>query len=400
MRTQFNNHELEKIVDQLVQEGNVSAKEILQTVLNLLMQSERNLHVSQYQNDKGNGYFERSLGTPIGELQLKVPRDRNGDFRSAILPAPHQRDIKESTDLLEALFFNSYSPNQIRRTLKQMNLHYNPKELEILKNEYLDLFNKYQERQLTDDYMAVFIDVYHSKTCINNKVLESALYVAIGIDFEGKKDLLGLYLYEGGENKAFWLQTFNQLIERGLKRPMMIVSDDFSGLKQAISMLFPNALHQLCFIHMQRNVYRNMGRTDAKNFNYELKQIRLKNDIDICKNSFKELCASYQKKYPFFIKALIDDTDNYFAFKYFPQDVQKHFYTTNIVESVNSIIERSRTRMGGFFQSKQALFLNAFLSIESIKKRHWSHGVPQIKAHLYDLRQLFIKLYGQPPNIN
>ena len=142
MRTKLENNELEKILEQIQKNGNFSAKEILQTAMNLLMQSERNVHVWQSPEDKGNGYFNRVLGTPVGELQLKVPRDRNGDFRSSILPASHQRDLNERFDSMEALFLNSYSPNQIRRTLNQMDLHYNPKELEQLKNEYLDLFNK------------------------------------------------------------------------------------------------------------------------------------------------------------------------------------------------------------------------------------------------------------------
>jgi len=89
---------------------------------------------------------------------------------------------------------------------------------------------------------------------------KTALYVIISLDFEGRKDLAGLYLYDGSECKAYWLQTLNQLIERGIKCPLLIVSDDFAGLKNAISTLFPDALHQLCLIHMQRNVTNGPSR--------------------------------------------------------------------------------------------------------------------------------------------
>jgi transposase-like protein len=361
------------------------------------MLAERNMHIRNSFDDKGNGYFERELGTPMGKINLRVPRDRDGDFRPSILPDPYQRDYQQRNEMLQSLFLNGYSPNNIRRTLNNLELHYNPKELEQLKDEYYELFKNWQNRQLPEDVIGLFIDVYHSETNIDGKVCKSALYVIVGVDFDSQKNLYGLYLYEGNENKGFWLQTLNQLIERGLRRPLIIASDDFSGLKDALATLFPESLHQLCFIHMQRNVRRNMGTDDAKTFNSVLKQIRLLNKQDDCKKQFTNLCQNYQKKYPDFISALLDDTNNYFAFKLLPQDTQKHFYTTNIVESVNSTIEKLRIRMGGFFQSKEALYLNTFLTMRSVAQRKWQKGIPMIKANLYYLRQLFAQRFGELP---
>ena len=266
-----------------------------------------------------------------------------------------------------------------------------------LKSEYTELYQKWQERQLPQDVIAIFIDVYHCETCINNKVRKSALYVIVGIDFNAKKDLLGMYIYEGSETKGFWLQALNQLIERGLKRPLVVISDDFPGLKEAIKTLFPEALHQLCFIHMQRNVRKNMSSDDSKVFNKALKQIRFLDDPERCKQQFADLCKAYQTAYPTFIRALVEDTDNYFAFKYLPVDVQKHFYTTNIVESVNSIFEKIRGRLGGFSQSQDALCINVFITINSLRQRRWTRGVPMIMGNLYQLRQLFAQRYKEVP---
>ena len=333
----------------------------------------------------------------MGAINLKVPRDRNGDFRPAILPTPYQRDCQERELIIQSLLTNGYSPNAIKRSLNDLDLHYNPRELDHLKKEYLSLFKQWQNRQLPENAIGLFIDAYHCETAVDDKVRKSVLYVIVGIDFNAKKDLFGLYLYDGHETKGFWLQTLNQLIERGLKRPLIMVSDDFPGLKESIATLFPNALHQLCFIHMQRNVRRNMGMEDAKNFNQSLKQIKLMGSPDICKNKFAELCQNYQKTYPTFIRSLQEDTDHYFAFKYLPSDTQKHFYTTNIVESVNSYLEKLRVRMGGFFQSQEALFVNVFITINSLSQRKWLKGVPMIKGNLYLLRQLFVQKYGELP---
>jgi putative transposase len=380
-------------------ENNLGASQILQTAMNLLMLAERNIYLQNTSENKANGFFERELGTTLGSIKLNVPRDRNGDFRPQILPPPYQRDVADREKILQSLLANGYSPNAIKRTMHHLDLHYNPEELDNLKQEYLAIYKQWHDRQLPEDVIALFIDVYHSNTCIDNKVRKTALYVVVGIDFNGQKDLFGLYLYNGHETKGFWLQTLNQLIDRGLKRPLIIVSDDFPGLKDAICALFPNALHQLCFIHMQRNVHRNMGTEDAKIFNQTLKQIKLMNDQQTCKTKFTELCQQYQQVYPSFIKGLLEDADNYFAFKYLPSDAQKHFYTTNIVESVNSILEGLRVRMGGFFQSQDALYTNVFIAINSLKERKWSKGVPKIKSNLYLLQQLFVQNYGEVPKI-
>jgi len=396
-----NNSITNSVVNEMItkiQNGdNISAKEILESAMNLLMMAERNLHLQQNNQDKGNGYFHRKLGTPLGQLNLEVPRDRDGDFRPSILPTPYQRDYQERYNFLQAIMLNGYSPNTIKRTFDQLNLHYNPNELKQLKENYVELFQQWQKRQLPTDVIALFIDVYHSSALIDGHIKKTALYVIISIDFEGKKDLAGLYLYDGSESKAFWLQTLNHLIDRGIKCPLLIASDDFSGLKQAINTLFPNALHQLCFIHMQRNVRRNMGHNDASEFNQTLQQIKLIYNKDDCQKQFIDLCNKYESQYPTFIKALLDDTENYFAYKKFPPAIQKHFYTTNIVESVNSIIETLRCRMGGFFQSKDSLYVNTFLSIRSLQQRKWQKGIPMVKSHIYELKQLFAQLYERQP---
>ncbi len=165
----------------------------------MLMLAERQLHLEKNPQDKGNGTFERKLGTPLGELALTVPRDRDGDFRPATLPDKYQRDYQEQEAFLEALLVNAYSPQQIQRTLKDLKLHYNPEEIESLKQHYFTLFNTWQSRELPHDIIGLFIDAYHADALIEQKVRKAVVYVAIGIDFNGHKSLYGLYLYTGSE---------------------------------------------------------------------------------------------------------------------------------------------------------------------------------------------------------
>lgn len=377
--------------------GQITPLHLLQTSMNMLMQAERNLHLEQQTSDKANGYYSRKLGTPMGTLQLDVPRDRDGDFRPAILPEAYQRDCEEREDLLQSLLINGYSPNQIQASLNALNLHYNPQEIEMLKAHYHELFTQWQQRELPQDVIGLFIDAYHAETLLEQKVRKTVIYVAIGIDFTGHKSLYGIYHYVGSETKGFWLQTLNQLIQRGLKAPLFVVSDDFPGLSQSIQTLFPQALHQLCFIHMQRNVHRNMAKNDAKAFNQTLATLKLLDNAELAHQQFEQLCQQYQAKYPTFIQALLAKVSAYFAFLHLPTEVKKYFYTTNLVESFNASLERCRQRTGGFFQSEACLKVNVFLIVKKLQENKWKNGLPHIIAHLYSLRQLFAQRYERLP---
>lgn len=386
-----------EILNEIKMGNNITPAHILQASMNMLMLAERQLHLDQNPQDKGNGTFDRKLGTPLGELALTVPRDRDGDFRPAILPDKYQRDYQEREAFLEALLVNAYSPQQIQRTLKDLKLHYNPEEIESLKQHYFTLFNTWQSRELPHDIIGLFIDAYHADALIEQKVRKTVVYVAIGIDFNGHKSLYGLYLYSGSETRGFWLQTLNQLIHRGLKSPLFVLSDDFPGLKEAIDTLFPKTFHQLCFIHMQRNLYRNMAKNDAKKFNQSITALKLLNHAEQAQLQFEQLCQEYQSTYPSFISTLLAKKERYFAFLNLPQEVNKYFYTTNIVESFNSILEKNRQRMGGFFQSEECLKVNVFLTLRRLHATKWQKGVPHIIAHLYALRQLFAQRYERLP---
>ena len=246
--------------------------------------------------------------------------------------------------------------------------------------------------------IGLFIDAYHAEALIEQKVRKVVIYVVIGIDFTGHKALYGLYLFAGSESKGFWLQTLNQLISRGVKAPLFVLSDDFSGLKEAIATLFPQALHQLCFIHMQRNIHRNMAKEDAKSFNQSLETIKLLADAEQAQQAFQHLCQQYQAKYPAYVSLLASKAPLYFAFMYLCPEVRKYFYTTNLVESFNSILETTRIRMGGFFQSEQVLKVNVFFTIKKLGAGKWRKGAPHIVANLYSIRQLFAMRYERLPN--
>jgi len=206
---------------------------------------------------------------------------------------------------------------------------------------------------------------------------------------EGRKSLFGYYIFYGTENKESWLKILNDLVHRGLKKVLIIISDDFQGLRHAIKTLFPQTDHQLCFVHLERNIRRNMSKSDAKLFIQELSKLRFSNNYESALAEFDRLCERFQKKYPGYIKMLIEKKEHYLAFMKYPQPIRKHIYTTNIVENLNSKLEVLRVNAGGYFQSIKTAEVALYVVIDRLSRGKWRKPMPAVREVIYELRQMF-----------
>jgi transposase-like protein len=381
--------ELATIIDNIdTREGIVS---IAGHLLNSLMNKEREIFLrNQIEDNKANGFYSRDIACNLGNLNLLVPRDRNSDFRSSVLPNHWQRGDDSYNEFLLNLILQSYSPNKIKALLKSMNLPYSTEEIEEIKEDLFIKAKEFKNKQLTENIFAIFIDAYHTQIKDDeNKIKTAVIYSIISIDLKGKKELCGFYTFFGSESKEDWLVIFNNLISRGLKRLALVISDDFSGLKEAISALFPRAKHQLCYIHMQRNIRRNMGKNDAKIFNEELSLIRKDKDKKSALKRFENLCNEYRDKYQFYIEKLLAKKELYFNFIDFPEPIRKHIYTTNIVENFNSRIEVKRINSGGHFQSMKIVDIAIYVIGNNLHQNRWKNPIPAFKECEYEINQLF-----------
>ena len=395
----FNKNDLEnELLNKLLDENkSFTTSKILEHVINMLMRAERKIHLQENDNDKGNGYYDRKLGTPVGAIDLLVPRARDGDFRPQVLPDPFIRDSEDRFNTLQALFLSSYSPNSINSIFNSLGLRYSRDELDKLKDQYLANFEAWNKRQLPNDVIGIFIDAYVSEVKDNDKVKKMTTFVILGFDFNGFKDIYSIELHIGNESKEFWLSAFNKLISRGLTNPLFLVSDDFSGIIDTVKTLFPNSLHQLCYVHLKRNIRKNMAKSDAKQLNDKLTLLKSSPTHEQAVDEFKKLLSDYKDKYPHFVKYTISRAEYYFNFTHLPLDVRKYFYTTNAVESFNSILEKKRNLAGGFFQSMEYLKVNVYLHYLRLKSKKWAKPTPFIKANLYSFNQLFATRFNRSP---
>jgi transposase-like protein len=385
---------IEEVLQKYFTEGleparKAAMKQLLEIALDEIMKSERRVFLRRDTNNKGNGYYPRTLTAGSWKLDIEVPRDRKGQFRPHVLPDPYKRTEHSYVDLLMSLVANGYSESQLMRSLHELGLPYSEDEMTRIRDELIERLNDFKGRELPEEAFALFIDGYHTEIKESRKIRKACVYTVMGIDLEGRKDVYGFYTFFGNENKGDWLKVLNDLIERGLKRVIVIISDDFPGLTEAVKALYPLTEHQLCYVHLQRNVRRHMSSRDASAFNKELANIKLSKGFEEGKDRFEALCRQYRDDYPTFIKEISQKTEHYLCFLRYPDELRKHIYTTNAVESLNSKVELIRMKLGGYFQSVSILEINMMLQVDRLKRGKWRKPVPLVRARAYEILQLF-----------
>ena len=368
---------------------------LLEKLLNKFMLSERGVILKRGE-EVGNGFYERSLLTGLGKLNLKVPRTRTASYRSLILPEHYSRGERSYTNLLSALVINGYSPSKLKLILSSLNLPYSPSEIEQIANELKDEYYDFVRRELPSDVFMIYIDGYKTKLkdSSSGRVENITLYSVIGMDLEWRKDVYGFYIFKGNENKGDWIKVFDDLISRGMKKIDLVISDDFAGIKDAISELFPFSDHQLCITHFKRNITKHMSKEDGTELKNELSNIKNSKTFDEAMMRFEKALIKQKDSYKSFIAYVWQRRQRYLNFIKYPERIRKYIYTTNVAENFNRRIEQIRVRLSGYFQSEEVLGINIILQIKRLKENKWKSPQPMFKACEYELLQLHRLRFG------
>jgi len=377
----------------------ISLLTLLQDMLNSFFKAQRELFLMENPDNSANGFYERDLHLSMGKIRLKVPRVRFGNtFRPALLPEKWRRVDKEYENILLAFLANGYSRSQIKNTLAKLNLPYNEESLSSLIDLIYDHLNFYKEQPLEDRYIAIFIDAYHDKIREgqNNSLQKISIFVSVGITMEGYKQILGYWIKEGGEKLSFWNEILQDLVSRGVCQVGMFVTNNFSGLEKLIKKYFPLAYHQLCWVHMKRNLYKHLNRKDYSQANKILTRIKQCSNlqesftfweelIDVIKRSgSKDLVKQYRDKHKL-----------YCAFLAWPEEIRRYIYTTNVVENINSGLELMRLELGGYFPSRKSLEVNLFIQLSNLNDMWMRRPIYGIKAHSYRTIQIMELIYSK-----
>jgi putative transposase len=316
-----------------------------------------------------NGKSKKTVITDDGNIQIDVPRDRNGEFEPQIIQK-HQKRFTGFDQKIISMYSFGMTVRDIQQHLKEIyGVDVSPELISQVTSEIIEDVRAWQTRSLDNLYPIVFFDALVVKGRFEGKVANRSVYTAIGVNVEGKKEVLGLWIAET-EGAKFWLGIMNELKNRGVNDILIACIDGLKGFPEAINATFPETRIQLCIVHMVRNSVRFVAWKDYKAVCSDLKKIyRALNETEAlaCLDDF---AAKWDVKYPLISKSWRNNWENLNVFFDYPDYIRKAIYTTNAIESLNSSLKKV-THKRAAFPNDEAIYKVLYLALTRASKK-WS----------------------------
>jgi transposase-like protein len=349
-------------------------KEISGTILEEMLEAELDEELGYEKYDRTeekdnyrNGYTSKKVKGTLGEMELKIPRDRNGSYDPKIVPK-YSKDISELEGKIIGMYGIGMTTRDISDQINEMyGFEVSADTISKITDKIIPLIKDWQNRQLEEIYSFVFMDGIVYKVRIENVIKKVTVYVIIGVDLAGFKDVLGLYVGEI-ESAKYWLSVLNNLKQRGVKDILIASVDGLSGFEQAITTAFPKTLIQRCIIHQVRNSMRFVSYKDSKEFARDLKTVYRAVDEKTGYENLQELKNKWGDKYPVSLKSWEENWHVLSSFFQFSQPIRKIMYTTNTIESLNRQY-RKYTKTKSIFPNEQSLMKMLYLATQKATKK-------------------------------
>jgi len=326
-----------------------------------------------------NGYSPKTLKGSHGEVEIDTPRDRNSTFEPQLISKGQTR-LTQFDDQILALYAKGMSTRDIVDTFKEMyDADVSAGLISNVTNAVLERVLEWQSRPLDDIYPIVYLDCIVLKIRQDKRVINKAIYLALGINMEGHKELLGLWLAET-EGAKFWLSVLTELQNRGLKDIFIAAVDGLTGFPEAINTVYPQTKIQLCIVHMVRNSLKFVSWKDRKPVAADLKKIYRSLTVEEAEQELAAFAKIWDEKYPTISHSWQRHWPNLITLFDYPDDIRKVIYTTNAIESLNSVI-RKAVKNRKVFPHDQAAMKVVYLAIHAAAKK-WSMPIRDWKAAL------------------
>jgi len=287
-----------------------------------------------------NGYTSKTIQTENGQFEINTPRDRNGDFEPKLVKK-NQRRMPSVQDKVMHFYTKGLSTREIADTLKELyDADVSPTLISNITDAVIDKVIEWQSRPLDAIYPIVYLDCIVLKIRQDKRVINKSVYLALGVNLEGQKELLGMWLSEN-EGAKFWLNVLTELQNRGVKDILIACVDGLKGFPDAINTVYPDTHIQLCIVHMVRNSMKFVPWKDYKAIAADLKAIYQATTEEKALLSLDQFSEHWDEKYPQISKSWRAHWHNLNTLFNYPQDIRKAIYTTNAIESLNSVIRKA-----------------------------------------------------------
>lgn len=345
---------------------------LIKQIIEASLEGEIDAHLSESKATDGsnrrNGKTSKLLKTGTESFELETPRDRLGTFEPQIVKK-RQTVLNESLDnKILSLYALGMSYEAIQDHLADMyGLEVSAAKISLISDKLMPVITEWRNRPLESVYPIVFLDAMHFKVRIEGKVSSRAFYSVLGINNQGRKEILGLYLSEN-EGSRFWLNVLNDLRARGVEDILIASIDGLKGFPEAIAEVFPKTEIQLCVIHQIRHSLKYVTSKDQKSFMTDLKLVYRANSKDLAEHRLLELDEKWGKKYPAVIKSWQTQWDKLSQYFNYPEELRRIIYTTNIIEGFHRQV-RKYTKNKGAFTSENALLKLIYCACQKILEK-------------------------------
>lgn len=320
--------------------------------------------------NRRNGKMGKQVKTAFGKVEIDTPRDRNSTFEPQLLPK-RQTTLGEALDhKIISLYGRGMSYSDICKHLEELyGLTVSPSTLSLITDRIIEDVKAWQNRPLESVYPFMWLDAIHYKVREDGAIKTKAVYCLLGVNREGIKDLLGLYISEN-EGARFWLNVLTDIQNRGVKDIIIACIDNLKGFAEAIETIFPKTEVQLCIVHQIRNSTRFVAYKDIKQVMKDLKEIYRASSKEQAEKGLALLQEQWESKYPSMIRSWLDNWERLSNYFKYPKEIRRIIYTTNIIESFHSQL-RKVTKSKRVFTSDMSLLKLLYL-VQSNLKKYWA----------------------------
>ena len=316
-----------------------------------------------------NGHSKKTVKTQLGEVTINVPRDRNGEYEPSII-GKYNRNADGMEEKILSLYSCGMSQRDISEQIKNLyDVEISPELVSKISEKIMPEVTAWQNRPLNSIYPFVFMDAIHYKVKENHQYVTKAAYVVLGINMDGCKDILGIWIGEH-ESAKFWLNVLNDLKNRGVQSVYVFCVDGLAGFREAISSVYPKAQIQRCIIHQIRSSTKFVSYKDIKKLMSDLKTVYQAINEEEALNNLMKFKETWGKTYPSCVKSWEENWDILSTFFAYPAEVRRIIYTTNIIEGLNRQF-RSITKTKPSFTNDDSLRKMLYLASKKIVE-HWT----------------------------